>query len=328
MKSRGISFALALVAVLLLSGVSHKARAFNCHPPAKPVKLIFIHHSCGENWLADGNGNLGIALRDNNCFVSDVTYGWGPDNIGDHTDIGHWWTWFRGPRSGTYLSALYPESDQMSAYTRLAKDPGGENTIIMFKSCFPNSYLEGNPNDPPTTGDNPLRGQPCDSAHHTVANAKGIYNDIRQYFATRQDKLFIVITAPPQAANNTDLAHAANARALNNWLINDWLKGYPHQNIAVFDFYNVLTSNGGNPNSNDVGWATGNHHRWWNNAEQHLQTVNYNMAAYPMDPWDSHPTMAGNQKGTAEFVALLNFYYNRWKGIADIPPARGLLILD
>ena len=29
-------------------------------------------------------------------------------------------------------------------------DPGGENQIIMFKSCFPNSaVLSGNPVDPP-----------------------------------------------------------------------------------------------------------------------------------------------------------------------------------
>ena len=50
--------------------------------PAKPtsiVKLIFIHHSCGENWLQDGYGNLGIALGANNYFVSDTNYGWGPD---------------------------------------------------------------------------------------------------------------------------------------------------------------------------------------------------------------------------------------------------------
>ncbi len=46
-------------------------------PLAQPVKLIFIHHSCGENWLDDTNGGLGIALRDNNYFVSDTNYGWG-----------------------------------------------------------------------------------------------------------------------------------------------------------------------------------------------------------------------------------------------------------
>jgi hypothetical protein len=34
------------------------------------------------------------------------------------------------------------------------------------------------------------------------------------------------------------------------------------------------------------------------------------MSAYP--DGDSHPTPAGNQKATAEFVPLLNYYYSRW----------------
>ena len=295
--------------------------AENPNQPTSPVKLIFIHHSCGENWLVDYNGRLGIALRDNNYFVSDSNYGWGPDSIGDHTDIGHWYNWFVGPHRDTYLSALYAESYRSwDFYSRLSTDPRGENEIIVFKSCFPNSYLGGNPDDPPTTGDNPLRGQDCSSDHHTVANAKGIYNDILAYFATRQDKLFIVITAPPQVANDTDPTHAANARAFNNWLVNDWLDGYPYNNVAVFDFYNVLTSNGGDVNINDVGRETGNHHRGWNAAVRHIQTVSNDFAAYGSDPWDSHPTAAGNQKTTAEFVSLLNVFYHRFKGYAPLPP--------
>jgi hypothetical protein len=147
----------------------------------------------------------------------------------------------------------------------------------------------------------------------TVANAKGIYNDILEYFATRQDKLFIAITAPPQVAGDTDATHAANARAFNIWLVNDWLRNYPHHNVAVFDFYNVLTSNGGSTAVNDAGSATGNHHRWWGGAIQHLQTVVSNTAAYASAADDSHPTAAGNQKATAEFVDLLNVYYHAWK---------------
>ena len=73
----------------------------NPNPPPSPVKLIFIHHSTGQAWLDDGHGGLGLALRDNNYFVSDTNYGWGPDGIGDQTDIGHWWTWFRGPGSAS-----------------------------------------------------------------------------------------------------------------------------------------------------------------------------------------------------------------------------------
>jgi hypothetical protein len=71
----------------------------NPYPPASPVNLIFIHHSTGENWLDDYNGGLGIALRDNNYYMSDTNYGWETDSIGDHTDIGHWWLWFSGPSS-------------------------------------------------------------------------------------------------------------------------------------------------------------------------------------------------------------------------------------
>jgi hypothetical protein len=135
-------------------------------PPAAPLKLIFIHHSCGENWLTDGNGGLGLALRDNRYFVSDTNYGWGSDGIGDNTDIGHWWDWFRGPQSAVYLAALFAESGQHSSYSRLAADPGGENQIVLFKSCYPNSHLGGDPADPPTTGVNPLRGASAYSDHH------------------------------------------------------------------------------------------------------------------------------------------------------------------
>ena len=291
-------------------------------PPVNPVRLIFIHHSTGENWLNDDNGGLGIALRDNNYYVSDTNYGWpgGNFSIGDSTDIGNWWDWFRGPESSTYLSALYDESGHNCSYSYLSTAPSGQNEIVMFKSCFPNSALQGNPNDPvPSIDDNPLRGQDSGSEYHTVANAKGIYIDILEYFRSRQDKLFIVITAPPLRAGDTNTAEAANARAFNNWLVNEWLAGYSYKNVAVFDFYNVLTSNGGNADTNDLGLEAGNHHRWWNGAIQHIQTVNKNVAAYPSD--DSHPSQAGNLKATGEFLDLLNIAYNRWKG--EAPPPSG-----
>jgi hypothetical protein len=326
-----IVFRLVISVVIVASGIglamsaafpiSPVSAADDPNPPSTPVKLIFIHHSCGENWLADEDGGLGIALRDNNYFVSDTNYGWGPldqdvadgNNVGEHTDIGHWWNWFRGPNSATYLTALYAEYGQNSTYSRLGTDPGGENEIVMFKSCFPNSNIDGNSADPPTSGPNPLRGQDCSSEHMTVANVKGIYNDLLTYFATRQDRLFVLVVSPPQVQNNTDATQAANARAVANWLVDDWLDSYTYDNVAVFDFYNVLTSNGGDENTNDLGQESGNHHRWWNGTVQHIQTVNNNYSAYGSDPWDGHPTAAGDQKATGEFVPLLNFYYQRWQ---------------
>ncbi len=310
---------------------SRAARAaLNTSPPASPVKLVFIHHSTGENWLADGNGDLGTALRDNSYFVSDTNYGWGPADadagsatIGDHTDIGNWYSWFAGPNRETYMAALFAESGQHASYARLSSDPGGSNQIVMLKSCFPNSQLGGSPSDPiPSIDSNPLRNQDSGSEHHTLANAKGIYVEILKTFALRRDKLFIVVTAPPLVPDATDETAAANARALNDWLVNGWLASYPYKNVFVFDFFNVLTSNGGssrtnNPDVNDLGWADGNHHRVSSGAVQHLRTIANNMSAYGTG--DSHPSQAGNQKATGEFVQLLNVAYHCFVGDGGCP---------
>ena len=140
---QGLLFTLVVsVCFALLTPGIVQAQGDNPAPPDETVKLIFIHHSCGENWLSDGNGDLGSVLGENNYYVSDTNYGWGPDNIGDRTDIPNWLDWFRGPESERYLAALYTESEQLSPYTNNLSDPGGENTIIMFKSCFPNSNAQ------------------------------------------------------------------------------------------------------------------------------------------------------------------------------------------
>lgn len=265
----------------------------NPAPPENPVKLIFIHHSTGGNWLADPAGNdlgggLGHALMDNNYFVSATNYGWGPDLIGDATDIPNWLDWFRGDRSPVYLEALYNESGQnigdFGAWPRLSAEPGGENQVILFKSCFPNSDLEGSPIDPPAP-----------EGWLSVSNAKFVYNEILKYFATRPDKLFVVITAPPLQHS----ANAANARAFNLWLVEDWLaeNNYPLSNVAVFDYYNVLT-------------GPDNHHRVVGATVEHAYTPGANLLYYPSG--DDHPSRAGNAKATEEFLPLLNSFYNRW----------------
>ncbi|MHB0867239.1 MAG: hypothetical protein ACYC6B_05800 [Thermoleophilia bacterium] len=290
-------------------------------PPSRIVKLVFVHHSVGETWLEDISGGLGKALQANNYFVCDTSYGWGPadrDNsdgrIGDHTDIGDWYNWFLGPNSGIYLDALYKQEGGAALYQRDATIPPGENEVVIFKSCFTNSPLDGNPDDPPVVGDNPLRGTGSGSEYQTVGNARGIYRDLLAYFATRPDKLFVVVTAPPNVAGEATAAQAANARALNRWLVQDWLQGYPVGNVAVFDFFNVLTSNGGGPEVNDAGSATGNHHRYNSGpgAIEYIYDQGGDFAAYGTDG-DSHPTSAGLKKATDEFVPWLNVTYHAWK---------------
>lgn len=286
---------IALFVILTLTAAAWMpapaSQSINTDPPDHMVKLVFIHHSTGENWLTDGYGDLGRALGENNYFVSDTNYGWGPDAIGDRTDIPNWTEWFASGNTPTYMDALFHETEQHASYTRTLSDPGGENEIVMFKSCFPNSALEGNPNDPPGTYE-----------ELSVSGAKYVYNSILPYFASRPDKLFIVITAPPLS----DGTYAENARAFNDWLLNDWLaeNNYTISNVAVFDFYNVLTDKNA-------------HHRVVNGEVEHA-TTRSNTLDYPSG--DDHPNERGSQKATEEFVPLLNYFYHRWQvGRIDNP---------
>jgi hypothetical protein len=230
------------------------------------------------------------------------------------TDIGQWWVWFRSPESATIMDRVYKEDGKLSTYTRFENSPGGENEIIMFKSCIPNSALQGSANDPVSAiADNPLKGEGSWSEYHTVANAKGIYLDLLEYFKSRPDKLFIIVTAPPVS----DGKYADNARAFNQWLVNDYLKSYTGKNVFVYDFYNVMTSNGGSSSINDAGKAGGNHHRMENGAARHMVESGMmgtkNTAAYASGWDDDHPTPAGSQKATAEFVPVLNYIFRQWK---------------
>jgi hypothetical protein len=302
------------------------AEVLNPNPPKNPVRLVFVHHGVGDHWLADESGDLGVTLLDNNYFVSDTDFGWIPqdfdvgiETIGDHTDIGQWYSWFAGPNKTKYLAALFSEDNTHSyiPYSRMPynPDPISENEVIMFKSDFDNSALAGKPDDPPTptTGPNPLRSEDSSSENLTVANAKGIYEDLLVFFETRQDKLFVVITAPPLVEAATTPGQAKNARALNRWLTEEWLRDYPYSNVAVFDFYNVLTSNGGSTQVNDLGMDSGNHHRYSDGTIQYMTRAGSNFSAYGTSDKDSMPTDAGLRKASDEYVAVLNTAYHHWK---------------
>jgi hypothetical protein len=308
-QTRKFQWSLILVTALLLGGVhlpgAPQPQGLDPTSPNEVVRLIFIHHSCGENWLNDDHGGLANALQENNYFVSDTNYGWGPDGIGDSTDIPNWLIWFRSEETARYTEALYEESDRNSPYARFLDDPGGENQVIMFKSCFPNSELGGRPDDSAGTYEDT-----------TVAGAKYVYNELLHYFRTRPDKLFVVITAPPVS----DSSLAENARAFNLWLVNDWLQdnSYPLNNVAVFDFYNVLT-------------GPDNHHRFVNGIVEHTYTPGMNTSYYSSSPGDDHPSEAGNRKATEEFVPLLNVHFHLWQSNPvsssapqdSVPPANG-----
>jgi hypothetical protein len=255
--------------------------------PASTVKLVFVHHSTGSDWIANGTGNLGQELNANNYWVAESDYGWGPtvapygDAIGNHTDTVDWPNWFG---SSTVMSALYASTHHEDYPANTMSDPGGENAIIMFKSCFPNSEV----------GD-------------SIDDEKAIYNGLLAYFAAHTDKMFVLIVPPPEI----DISSAALTRELANWLVaaDGWLNGYAGGNVYVFDYYNVLTD-------------PKNHHRVEGTVIKNVKHIITDSPAHPLHPdelyyptGDSHPSAAGHQKATAEFVPILNACFNHWKGI-------------
>ena len=243
-------------------------------PPSSTVRLIFIHHSCGQNWLADGDGNLRAELNANRYYVSESNYGWDAepdDNLGDSTNTENWPEWFNNTKMPYVYASTYASDSNSSSIS----NPGGENEIIMFKSCYPLSEVDSSIND-----------------------EKAYYNTIRNYFEDHPDKLFILITPPGE----TNVSSAVLTRQLCSWLIdeeNGWLKDYPHKNVGVYDFYCTLSE-------------TDSHHRIKNGAVEHFYSSAYDGES-PYHDSDNHPNAVGNQKAANEFVPLLNYYYNRWK---------------
>ena len=248
-------------------------------PPNTTTKICFIHHSTGSAWIASGDGNLGAALNDNNYYVTEIDYYWdaqAEEDIGSHTDTRDWPRWF----TDTIMPDVYDNSAHFD-YTNEIDDPGGENEIIMFKSCYPNSEV-GN----------------------SIEDEKAIYLGLLDYFAQHQDKLFILIVPPPEIIIDS----AQLTRELTNWLVdyeNGWLSEYPYFNVHPFDYYNVLTD----PN---------NHHRIEGTSVVHTISSSPEDADHPNELYyytgtNDHPTSAGHRKATEEYLLLLNAYYNLWQ---------------
>jgi hypothetical protein len=231
-------------------------------PLAKPVDLLFIHHSVGGALLAEPgaqSGELaGVAIYDTHPAgagvrsqltqlgyrVHDASYN---SKIGDGIDMFDWLPKFRDDMELVQTTRL---QDQ-----RLPE--GERNQIVMFETCYNSNRFEPEDSEP----GNP-RGPEL-----TVANAKAVFRELREELAKHPETLFVHITASPvqsryraeplwKAAARLVLGKpqyeqkvrvgAERAREFNTWLAdpNGWLKGYPHDNVLVFNQYDLLTNYG------------------------------------------------------------------------------------
>lgn len=272
--------AMALAVLILMPAVEGKAQEM--------TNLLFIHHSCGGQLLADlgpmvggtresserciyvshpNGGGLRGDLEKAGFKVNEASYG---SAIGEDSDICHWNRKFR---------------DQMDLILRTERQdallPEGQtNAIVVFKSCYPNNGFV-------SVGEAP--GDP-DACERTVANAKAAYRSLLPHFARHPEVLFVAVTAPPQAEPKPTSfkgkvkslfkakPSADLAREFNTWLADGWLDDANPRNVVVFDYYDVLTAHGAS-----------------------------NWSAYPTKAdRDSHPSSVGNRRAAETFLQFLN----------------------
>jgi hypothetical protein len=281
---------------------------FDASAPGVPLDLVFLHHSIGSHLLADpgpddgkgavhpNGGGLRTQLVANGYRVHEATYG---SKLGEHTDLFDWL-----PKFQREMDAVLRIDHQDKVLPE-----GTKNRVVMFKSCFPNNYFQGEGAAPGDPGGPEL----------TLANAQATMRELLPLFAARPDTLFVFLTTPPNvgiargerlallaakkvlgkpSARDQLATHGRLARRFNDWAASPdgWLAGYAGNNVAVYHLYDRLAGE----HSNFTQYATGG-------------------------GFDDHPSSEGLGKAARELVPFLNRAVRR-AGLA--PPGLGSVHVD
>ena len=186
--------------------------------PAAPrvgfARVIFLHHSVGASLIEEGGvrerlTDLGYEFydhgyNDDGLVLADGTWtGSNFDVPDDNTDPDGFADIFAQP--------LHDPPDNTFSHLM-------QYDIIAFKSCYPVSDIQSD---------------------EQLDEYKSYYLSIRDRMDQYPDRIFVVVTPPPQVPAYTDAETAARARAFADWLGSDeYLSGHP--NVFTFDFFDLL----------------------------------------------------------------------------------------
>jgi hypothetical protein len=247
---RGLAACLVFVLLLAL-GTSVLAQ--------EPVRIIFLHHSCGHNLIEEGGVREGFAARGYEFYdhgyngdglrLADGTYtGTNFDVPGDNTDPDGFAEIFAQP--------LHDPPD--NAFSHLM-----QYDVIAFKSCYPTSNI---------------------GSDDQLNEFKGYYLTARDTMDQYPDKVFIVVTQPPQVPGESNAAEGTRARALADWLKSDeYLAGHP--NVFTFDFFDLLAG-----------------------------SDNLLRSEYRYDDYDGHPNAQANAATGPQFVNFVDQAVRGYQG--------------
>lgn len=218
---------------------------------AQGVRIIFLHHSCGANLIAEGGVREGLTAlgyefydhgyNEEGLVLADGTWtGTNFDVPGDNTDPDGYAAIFAQP--------LHDPPDNTFSHLM-------QYDVIAFKSCFPVSNVE---------------------SETQLQEYRSHYLSIRARMDQYPDKVFVIVTQPPEVPANSSPDAAARARSFVEWLQSDeYLSGHP--NVFVFDFFGQLAG-----------------------------TDNFLRPEYRMDEYDAHPNELANRTVGPLFVDFLD----------------------
>jgi hypothetical protein len=231
-----------------------------------PTRIIFLHHSCGEGLIEEGGVREGLSARgyefydhgynDEGLRDADGSYtGRNFDVPGDNTDPDGIAEIFRQP--------LHDPPDNTFSHLM-------QYDVIAFKSCYPTSNIDSD---------------------DQLNEFKGYYLSARDRMDQFPDKVFIVVTQPPQVPGSTDAGEARRARGLADWLKSDeFLSGHP--NVFTFDFFGYLAG-----------------------------SDNMLRPEYRYDNYDGHPNERANREIGPLFVEFIDQAIRNYEGGGPRPTA-------
>jgi hypothetical protein len=187
-------------------------------------KVIFLHHSTGENvyyegkvkeWIDDFN------LK-NKCHI-DITERAFPNEPYEWKNypFDYWNLWIN--------QACEAGKPGIECINTLCRD----YKMIILKHCFPGAdILEDTGN------------QDVASERKSLENYKVQYRALLDMMDKYPDNLFIVWTLAPLHRLATTPENAARAKEFVGWVKNEWLTedGRNHENILIFDFWGLTAA--------------------------------------------------------------------------------------
>jgi hypothetical protein len=191
-------------------------------PLAKNAKIIFLHHSTGENvwnggvadWFTAYNAKNGVSYSiKEQAFPKDSPYGW------ENYPYDYWNIWVKhaGPKP----------FKQEPTLEMLTKD----YDVIVFKHCFPVSNVDAD------TGEADVA-----SSDKRLENYKLQYEALKKKMHEFPDTRFVVWTGAAQTKDNIDEDSAKRAKEFFEWVKNEWDE--KDDNIYIWDFYALETEGG------------------------------------------------------------------------------------